>query len=59
LLDADLVDEVSVTTSPRLVGGPSGRLAMGGAEVDRRFELAHLLLDAEHFVFSRWVRAGA
>jgi riboflavin biosynthesis pyrimidine reductase len=59
LLDADLVDEVSVTTSPRLVGGPSGRLAMGAAEVDRRFELAHLLLDAEHFVFSRWVRTPA
>jgi riboflavin biosynthesis pyrimidine reductase len=59
LLDADLVDEVSVTTSPRLVGGPSGRLATGGTEVDRRFELAHLLLDAEHFVFSRWVRSGA
>jgi riboflavin biosynthesis pyrimidine reductase len=58
LLDADLVDEVSVTTSPRLVGGPSGRLASGAAEVDRRFELAHLLLDAEQFVFSRWVRAG-
>lgn len=59
LLDADLVDEVSVTTSPRLVGGSSGRLATGAAEVDRRYTLAHLLLDAEHFVFSRWVRAGA
>jgi 5-amino-6-(5-phosphoribosylamino)uracil reductase len=59
LLDADLVDEVSVTTSPRLVGGSSGRLAMGAAETDRRFALAHLLLDGEQFVFSRWVRAGA
>ena len=59
LLDADLVDELSVTTSPRVVGGPSRRLATGAAEVDRRYTLAHLLLDGEHFVFSRWVRAGA
>lgn len=57
LLDADLVDEVSVTTSPRLAGGASGRLAVGAAEHDRRFELAHLLLDADQFLFARWVRA--
>ena len=58
LLDADLVDEVAVTTSPRLVGGASQRLAAGAREHDRRFELAHLLLDTEQFVFARWVRAA-
>ncbi|HWL44049.1 MAG TPA: dihydrofolate reductase family protein [Ilumatobacter sp.] len=56
LLDADLVDELTVTTSPRLVGGPSTRLTAGATEHDRRFELAHLLLDDEHFLFARWVR---
>lgn len=59
LLDADLVDEVTVTTSPRLIGGPSARLTTGGAEHDRRFDLAHLLLDADRFVFARWVRPDA
>jgi riboflavin biosynthesis pyrimidine reductase len=60
LLDADLVDEIALTTSPRVVGGQSGRLAVGaGEQLNRTFELAHLLLDAEQFVFARWVRASA
>lgn len=58
LLDADLVDEVAVTTSPRLVGGASSRLTAGGDECDRRFDLAHLLIDADQFLFARWVRAS-
>lgn len=56
LFDADLVDEVSVTTSPNLVGGASARLTVGATEHARGFELAHLLMDAEQFLFARWVR---
>lgn len=59
LLEDDLIDEVSVTTSPRLSGGASARLTAGAAEHDRRFALAHLLLDEEHYVFARWVRPAA
>jgi len=58
LLEADAVDELNLTLSPRLVGGASPRVVHGAPDVDARFELAHLLADAEGFVFGRWVRAG-
>lgn len=57
LLAADLVDEVDLTISPRLVGGTGARMATGAPEVDQRLELAHLLVDDEGFVFSRWTRS--
>ncbi len=56
LLTADLIDELDLTWSPRLVGGYGPRLTTGAAETDRSFELAHLLADDDGFVFSRWVR---
>ena len=56
LLAAGLVDEVCVTRSPLLVGGVSARLAVGPEIGPDRFDLAHLLVDAEQFVFARWVR---
>ena len=57
LLAADLIDELDLTLSPHLVGG-TGPTAddRARAEVDRRFELAHLLVDDDGFVFSRWAR---
>jgi len=58
LLEVDAVDELNLTISPRLVGGSSPRVVHGAPDVDARFELAHLLADAEGFVFGRWVRAG-
>ena len=58
LLAADLVDELNLTISPRLVGGDSPRVVHGAPDVDARFELAHLLADDEGFVFGRWLRAG-
>jgi len=57
LLAVDAVDELDLTISPRLVGGDSPRVVHGAPAVDARFELAHLLADAEGFVFGRWVRA--
>lgn len=56
LLEADLIDELNLTLSSRLTGGPGARLVTGAAEIDRRYDLAHLLLDDDGFVFSRWVR---
>lgn len=56
LLAAGLVDELTVTTAPLAIGGPSARLVDGAPEAPHRFELAHLLLDAEDYLFARWVR---
>jgi riboflavin biosynthesis pyrimidine reductase len=56
LHDADLIDELDLSISPRMVGGGGPRLVVGSDEADRRFDLAHLLVDDEGFVFSRWIR---
>ena len=59
LLAADAIDELNLTISPRLVGGDSPRVTHGGMPVlDARYTLAHLLVDDDRFVFSRWVRSG-
>lgn len=58
LLAADVVDELNLTISPRMVGGTSPRVVHGAADVDARFALAHLLADDEQFTFGRWVREG-
>ena len=59
LADADLIDEIDLTISPRVVGGSGARLLTGAGELASRFELGHLLVDEESFVFSRWVRRRA
>jgi riboflavin biosynthesis pyrimidine reductase len=56
LLADDLIDELDLSISPRMVGGHGPRLTNGAPEIDRRFDLAHLLVDDDGFVFSRWVR---
>jgi riboflavin biosynthesis pyrimidine reductase len=59
LLAADLIDELDLTTSPRMAGGDSARLTNHAPAVDTRFALAHLLVDDESYVFTRWVRDRA
>lgn len=59
LLDAQLVDELDLTLSSQLVGGSGPRLATGGRETSVGFELSHLAVDEDSFVFSRWVRRRA
>ena len=56
LLDADLIDEINLTTSPLCVGGSGPRLTSGANDHSRRYELAQMLIDEQSFVFSRWVR---
>ena len=56
LLDGDLVDEISLSISPHLVGGPGHRLAVGAAETMQRFMPDQLLIDDDGFMFSRWLR---
>jgi riboflavin biosynthesis pyrimidine reductase len=55
LAAADLIDELNLTISPLLVGGPSPRL-MAADPLHRDYDLAHLLIDEQSFLFSRWVR---
>ena len=57
LLDAGVIDELDLSLSPHLVGGDGPRLTTGAAEGLQGFELAHLLVDSDGFVFSRWTRA--
>ena len=56
-LDADLFDEINLTTSPLCVGGAGPRLAAGASDLALRFELAQMVIDDQSFVFSRWKRA--
>ena len=59
LATADLIDELNLTLSPLLAGGDGPRVTVGGADVSSAFDLAHLVVDEESFVFSRWVRRRA
>ena len=56
VLDADLFDEINLTTSPLCVGGAGPRLTTGATDLARRFELAQMVIDEQSFVFSRWKR---
>ncbi len=56
VLDAELFDEINLTTSPLCVGGSGPRLTTGADDVEQRYELAQMVIDDESFVFSRWLR---
>lgn len=56
LLDADLIDEINLTTSPLCVGGSGPRVTTGAANHTARYELAQMVIDDQTFVFSRWLR---
>jgi len=56
LVDADVLDELNITTSPATVGGDGRRLTFGAADHLHRFDLAQLAVDDESFVFTRWLR---
>jgi riboflavin biosynthesis pyrimidine reductase len=56
VLEADLFDEINLTTSPLCVGGAGPRLTTGATDLAHRFELAQMVIDDQSFVFSRWKR---
>jgi 5-amino-6-(5-phosphoribosylamino)uracil reductase len=54
--EADLIDEINLTTSPAAFGGPGPRLTSGSAAHTHRYDVAQLLIDDESFVYTRWLR---
>jgi len=56
LLDADILDELNVTTSPAAVGGSGPRLAADAGDHRHLFELAQLAIDEQSFLYARWLR---
>lgn len=56
LIGADAVDELCLTISPVLDGGPAGRIASGPVATPRPMKLAHSL-PAANFLFLRYLRA--
>jgi len=56
LIAADLVDEICLTVSPRLVGGGSGRIAAGADGPPRAMSLRGILTD-DDMLFLRYARS--
>lgn len=55
---AGLLDELCLTTSPMLVGGPAARISSGGPDLPARMRRAHVLADDEGYLYSRYVRVN-
>ena len=58
LAAAGVLDEINITTSPRVVGGDGARATTNAPELHNRYRLAHLL-EHDDFLFSRYVRDSA
>ncbi len=56
MFDADLIDEINLTTSPATFGGSGPRLATGAPPHAHRFDVAQLAIDDQSFVYTRWLR---
>jgi riboflavin biosynthesis pyrimidine reductase len=50
LAAAGLIDELCVTLSPVLAGGPAGRIIQGPASVPGRLTLAHVLAEGDYLL---------
>lgn len=57
MIEADLVDELCLTVSPLLVGGPAGRIATGSSAAVRRMSLRHVLTLGD-MLFLRYARSN-
>lgn len=56
LLDAALVDELCLTTAPLLIGGTARRISLSAHEFHCPMTRAHVLLDSDGTVLTRWVK---
>ncbi|WP_280306056.1 pyrimidine reductase family protein [Nocardia neocaledoniensis] len=56
LAEADLVDELCLTTSPRLVGGAGGRISLSASGFDTPMSRKQLVLAEDGTILARWAR---
>uniref|UniRef100_UPI0024547379 dihydrofolate reductase family protein n=1 Tax=Nocardia farcinica TaxID=37329 RepID=UPI0024547379 len=56
LIEADLVDELCLTTAPVLVGGTAGRISLSAREFHQHMHRRHMILDDDGTVLTRWAR---
>ncbi|MFC4374593.1 pyrimidine reductase family protein [Nocardia halotolerans] len=54
--EADLVDELCLTTAPMLVGGSGGRISLSAKQFGTPMSRKQLLLDDDGTVLARWAR---
>ncbi|BBY60256.1 pyrimidine reductase family protein [Mycolicibacterium sarraceniae] len=57
-VDHELLDELCLTTAPKLVGGAAPRIATGSGHVLTSMHRAHLISDADGYLYSRYTRVG-
>ena len=55
-LAGDLIDEFCLTTAPLLVGGSAVRITGGATEALTAMRCAHVLTDADGYLYSRYLR---
>lgn len=56
LVAEDTLDELCLTISPSVVGGPSPRIVSSPIETTLGMRPVHVLADAENYLYTRWVR---
>jgi riboflavin biosynthesis pyrimidine reductase len=56
LLEAGCVDELDLTIAPVIAGGTGSRVIAGASEALRPYELVHVLVDGDGYLFTRWVQ---
>jgi len=59
LLDAGCVDELNLSCSPVMAGGDGNRLVTGAAVTWVGYLPAHVLIDDDGYLFTRWVRRSS
>ncbi|PRC46099.1 deaminase, partial [Mycobacterium sp. ITM-2017-0098] len=52
----EAIDELCLTTSPRMVAGPAHRIAASDNHVEMRMERKRVLLGGDGTVIVQWVR---
>ncbi|AKK27294.1 pyrimidine reductase family protein [Mycobacterium sp. EPa45] len=57
-VDHGLLDELCLTTAPVLVGGDAPRIAAGSGHVLTAMRRAHLVSDADGYLYGRYTRVG-
>jgi riboflavin biosynthesis pyrimidine reductase len=58
LIEHDLLDELCLTVAPYVVGGQARRIATGPGQVRAPMRCAHLLTDADGYLYTRYLTSS-